>query len=150
MEWCREAIRFNTDRIFIYFCIGRIIGLFCWLSQKNPGIINLGFSIRRAAELFGIYFATIRNWQTESGRINKEALLSDAESHPTSYPHERRAGRFNCTPAAVHKVMRRYRISENNSNRTSGGLLLQVHRTLVLIDECGIRKDWSRRYGYVP
>ena len=85
--------------------------------------LTRGLSVRRAAELFGIHFMTIQNWKTAPDRpkvpqirrtrkISKEALLADVEAHPTGYPHERRAKRFNCTPTAVHKAMRRYRISQ--------------------------------------
>ena len=84
--------------------------------------LTRGLSVRRVAELFGIHFMTIQNWKTAADRpkvpqirrprkISKEALLVDVEAHPTDYLHER-AKRFNCTPTAVHKAMRRYRISQ--------------------------------------
>ena len=94
--------------------------------------LTRGLSVRRAAELFGIHFMTIQNWKTAADRpkvpqirrprkISKEALLADVEAHPTDYLHER-AKRFNCTPTAVHKAMRRYRISQKNGTETSEGL----------------------------
>ena len=90
--------------------------------QKVLQSLTRGLSVRRAAKLFGIHFTTIQKWKTAPDRpkvpqirrprkISKEALLADVETHPTDYLHER-AKRFNCTPTAVHKAMRRYRISQ--------------------------------------
>ena len=89
--------------------------------------------------------------------------MADVEAHPADYLHGR-AKRFNCTPTAVHKAMRRYRISQKKTAlkhpkacpvkrdrfRRFQACFRKRNRPLVFLDECGIRKDWIRRYGYAP
>ena len=96
--------------------------------KKVLSKLDKGESIRQVAAQFEISPTTILSWKKQlapkatrnrkSIKIDDEALKRDVEQYPDDYQFER-AKRFNCSPWAIGKALRRVGISQKKVNTPS-------------------------------
>ncbi|MDO5640400.1 MAG: IS630 transposase-related protein [Neisseria sp.] len=81
-----------------------------------------GLSIRKVSAQLGISVSTLKNWkknpvpkgypaERKPRKISRTALIEDVANYPDAYQSER-AQRFGCSPTAIGKALKKYKISQ--------------------------------------